>query len=128
MKIQLVVVGGKNYGQGSSREHAALAPRYLGVRAKIAKSFARIHETNLKKQGVLALTFENPNDYEKILEDDRLNVIGLENFEAGKNLKCEILHQNGNKDEINLKHSYNNMQIKWFIAGSALNVLRSKEK
>ena len=77
---------------------------------------------------MLFRSFENPNDYEKILEDDRVNIIGLENFEAGKPLKCEILHQNGKIDEINLKHSYNNMQIKWFCAGSALNVLRSKEK
>ncbi len=105
-----------------------MTPRYLGCAAVITKSLARIHETNLKKQGILALTFENPDDYEKILEEDRVSIIGLDNFQAGKTVKCEILHQNGTKDEINLKHSYNNMQIKWFVAGSALNVLRSKEK
>ena len=123
--IQWVIIGDSNYGEGSSREHAAMTPRYLGCVTVITKSFARIHETNLKKQGILALTFENPDDYEKILEDDRVNIIGLDNFQAGKNLKCEILHQNETKDEINLKHSYNNIQIKWFISGSALNILRS---
>ena len=125
-KIQWVIIGDSNYGEGSSREHAAMTPRYLGCAAVIAKSFARIHETNLKKQGILALTFENPDDYEKILEDDTVNIIGLDNFQSGKTLKCEILHQNETKDEIILKHSYNNIQIKWFIAGSALNILRSK--
>ena len=127
-RIQWVIIGDSNYGEGSSREHAAMTPRYLGCAAVITKSLARIHETNLKKQGILALTFENPNDYDKILEDDRVNIIGLNNFEAGKTIKCEILHQNETKDQINLKHSYNNMQIKWFIEGSALNVLRSKER
>jgi aconitate hydratase len=125
--IEWIIIGDKNYGEGSSREHAAMTPRYLGCAAVISKSFARIHETNLKKQGILALTFENPEDYDKILEDDRVNILGLNNFQAGKTLKCEILHDNGTKDEINLKHSYNNMQIKWFAAGSALNVLRSRE-
>ncbi len=127
-RIQWIIIGDDNYGEGSSREHAAMTPRYFGCVAVITKSFARIHETNLKKQGILALTFENPNDYEKILEDDRVNIIGLDNFQAGKTLKCEIHHQNDTMDDINLKHSYNNMQIKWFVAGSALNVLRSKEK
>jgi aconitate hydratase len=126
--IPWIIIGDSNYGEGSSREHAAMTPRYLGCAAVITKSLARIHETNLKKQGILALTFENPDDYEKILEDDRINLIGLNNFQAGKTLKCEILHQNETKDVINLKHSYNNMQIKWFIEGSALNVLRSQER
>ena len=126
--IQWVIIGDSNYGEGSSREHAAMTPRYLGCAAVITKSFARIHETNLKKQGILAATFENPEDYEKILEDDRLNIIGLDNFEAGKPIKCEVIHKDGSKDEINLKHSYNNMQVKWFKAGSALNVLRSREQ
>ncbi len=103
-----------------------MTPRYLGCGVVIAKSFARIHETNLKKQGILTLTFENPDDYEKILEDDTVNIIGLDNFQTGKTLKCGILHKNETKDEIILKHSYNNIQIKWFIAGSALNILRSK--
>ncbi len=93
----------------------------------ITKSFARIHETNLKKQGILALTFENTSDYNKIKENDRISIIGLEEFAAGKPLSCEILHEDGNKEVINLKHSYNKFQTEWFRAGSALNVLRSKE-
>jgi len=124
--IQWVIIGDSNYGEGSSREHAAMTPRYLGCVVVITKSFARIHETNLKKQGILALTFENPNDYDKIIESDKISVIGLNNFQAGKTLKCEIVHENGTKDEINLKHSYNNMQIQWFCSGSALNVLHSR--
>jgi aconitate hydratase len=124
--IPWVIIGDSNYGEGSSREHAAMTPRYLGCVVVITKSFARIHETNLKKQGILALTFENPNDYDKIIESDKISLIGLNNFQAGKTLKCEIVHENGTKDEINLKHSYNNMQIQWFCSGSALNVLHSR--
>jgi len=124
--IPWVIIGNSNYGEGSSREHAAMTPRYLGCVVVITKSFARIHETNLKKQGILALTFENPNDYDKIIESDKISVIGLNNFQAGKTLKCEIVHENGTKDEINLKHSYNNIQIQWFCSGSALNVLHSR--
>jgi len=124
--ISWVIIGNSNYGEGSSREHAAMTPRYLGCVVVITKSFARIHETNLKKQGILALTFENPNDYDKIIESDKISVIGLNNFQAGKTLKCEIVHENGTKDEINLKHSYNNIQIQWFCSGSALNVLHSR--
>jgi aconitate hydratase len=123
-KIQWVIIGDNNYGEGSSREHAAMTPRYLNCVCVITKSFARIHETNLKKQGILALTFENPNDYDKILEDDKISVIGLDNFQAGKTLRCQITHINGSKDEINLKHSYNKTQIEWFRLGSALNALR----
>jgi aconitate hydratase len=122
-KIRWIIVGDNNYGEGSSREHAAMTPRYLNCVCVITKSFARIHETNLKKQGILALTFENPNDYEKIQEDDKISIIGLNNFQAGKPLKCQILHINGSKDEINLKHSYNKTQIEWFCLGSALNSL-----
>ena len=122
-----VIIGDSNYGEGSSREHAAMTPRYLGCVAVITKSIARIHETNLKKQGILALTFEDPNDYDNILEDDKISIIGLNDLQPGKTVKCEIIHQGGKKDEINLKHSYNNFQIKWFKAGSALNLLRSKE-
>lgn len=121
-----VIIGDSNYGEGSSREHAAMTPRYLGCVSVISKSFARIHETNLKKQGILALTFEHPNDFDKIKENDKISIIGLNDFQAGKTLKCEIIHDNGTKDEINLKHSYNNMQIQWFRAGSALNVLHSR--
>ncbi len=127
-QIQWVIIGDSNYGEGSSREHAAMTPRYLGCVAVITRSFARIHETNLKKQGILSLTFENPADYDKILESDKLNIVGLNDFQPGKPLKCEILHEDGTKDQINLKHSYNNFQIEWFRAGSALNLLRLKQK
>ncbi len=126
-QIQWAIIGDSNYGEGSSREHAAMTPRYLGCVAVITRSFARIHETNLKKQGILTLTFENPADYDKILESDKLNIVNLNNFQSEKPLTCEILHENGTQDEINLKHSYNNFQIEWFRAGSALNVLRSKQ-
>jgi aconitate hydratase len=122
-KIRWVIVGDNNYGEGSSREHAAMTPRYLNCVCVITKSFARIHETNLKKQGILALTFENPNDYDRIQEDDKISIIGLNNFQAGKPLKCQILHMNDSKDELNLKHSYNKTQIEWFRLGSALNSL-----
>jgi aconitate hydratase len=125
--IRWVIIGDSNYGEGSSREHAAMTPRYLGCAAVITKSLARIHETNLKKQGILALTFEDPNDYEKILENDRISLVGLNELQPQMPVKCEIQHQDGTKNEINLLHSYNNFQIKWFLAGSALNVLRSEE-
>jgi len=123
-----IVIGDNNYGEGSSREHAAMSPRYLGCAAVIAKSFARIHETNLKKQGILALTFENPSDYSKIRESDEISIIGLDHLETGKPVKCYLHHKDGTKEEISLKHSYNNFQIKWFRAGSALNILRANEK
>ncbi|HVX01851.1 MAG TPA: hypothetical protein VHA09_01735, partial [Nitrososphaera sp.] len=124
--IKWVIVGDSNYGEGSSREHAAMTPRYLNCAAVIARSFARIHETNLKKQGVLALTFADPADYDKILEDDRLSIVGLKDLQAGKTVKCIISHADGRTEEIELKHSYNSSQIEWFRAGSALNLLRSK--
>ena len=127
-EIRWVIIGDSNYGEGSSREHAAMTPRYLGCVAVITRSFARIHETNLKKQGILALTFEDPQDYEKIREIDKISIIGLDKLQPAKPVKCEILHEDGTKDEINLKHSYNNFQIQWFYSGSALNVLSSKEK
>ena len=122
-----VIIGDNNYGEGSSREHAAMTPRYLGCVAVITKSLARIHETNLKKQGVLALTFSEPNDYEKILEDDKISLINLENLEPQKQVTCVITHIDGNKEEILLNHSYNESQIQWFKHGSALNVLRNKK-
>jgi len=125
--IKWIVIGDANYGEGSSREHAAMTPRYLGCVTVIAKSFARIHETNLKKQGILALTFENPNDYEKIRESDKISIVGLNNLEPGKPVKCYLNHADGTKEEITLKHSYNKFQIYWFKAGSALNILRQKE-
>jgi aconitate hydratase len=124
--MRWIIIGDNNYGEGSSREHAAMTPRYLGCCAAIAKSFARIHETNLKKQGVLALTFGNLGDYEKILEDDRISILDLQNFEEGKYLKGVIHHSNANDEEIMLMHSYNSSQIKWFKAGSALNLMRTK--
>lgn len=124
--IKWIVIGDRNYGEGSSREHAAMSPRFMGCAAVIAKSFARIHETNLKKQGILALTFTNPDDYEKIRETDRISIVGLANLEQEKPVQCFIHHEDGTKEEIQLRHSYNNFQIKWFHAGSALNILRTK--
>lgn len=123
-----IIVGDNNYGEGSSREHAAMTPRFLGCVVVIAKSFARIHETNLKKQGILALTFEDSNDYEKIQEDDKINISGLSYFSPDKSFECELKHSNGKSEKINLKHSYNLSQIEWFKAGSALNVLKNKMK
>ncbi|AFS81470.1 aconitate hydratase [Candidatus Nitrosopumilus koreensis AR1] len=125
-QMRWVIIGDNNYGEGSSREHAAMTPRYLGCAAVITKSLARIHETNLKKQGLLALTFSNPDDYEKILEDDKISLVDLDNLQPHKQVKCIITHSDGNKEEIMLNHSYNQSQIEWFKAGSALNVLRNK--
>ncbi len=119
-----IVVGDSNYGEGSSREHAAMEPRHLNVKVVIVKSFARIHETNLKKQGVLALTFDNPNDYEKILEDDVIDVKGLMEFAPGRNLTLVLNHTDGSVEEITARHSYGDAQIEWFKAGSALNLIR----
>ncbi len=124
-QMQWIVIGDNNYGEGSSREHAAMTPRYLGCVAVVTKSLARIHETNLKKQGVLALTFSNPDDYEKILEDDKISLKNLNELEPDKQVKCVILHNDGNQEEILLNHSYNKSQIEWFKAGSALNVLKN---
>ncbi|MBT4299576.1 MAG: aconitate hydratase [Nitrosopumilus sp.] len=122
-----VIIGDNNYGEGSSREHAAMTPRYLGCVAVITKSLARIHETNLKKQGVLALTFSEPDDYEKILEDDKISLINLNELQPGKQVTCTITHNNESKEQILLNHSYNKSQIEWFKHGSALNVLRNKK-
>ncbi len=118
-----IVVGDENYGEGSSREHAAMEPRHLGGKAIIVKSFARIHETNLKKQGMLPLTFENPEDYDKILEDDRLSIIGVKELAPGSKLKLVIKHADGTTDEAILNHTMNKNQIEWFKAGSALNLI-----
>lgn len=120
-----VVVGDENYGEGSSREHAAMSPRHLGGVAVITKSFARIHETNLKKQGALPLTFANPADYDKVREDDKVTIKGLKTFAPGKNLQAVLKHADGTSETIELKHSFNSEQIKWFEAGSALNKLRA---
>lgn len=125
-QMRWAIIGDENYGEGSSREHAAMTPRHLGCAAVITKSLARIHETNLKKQGILALTFENPDDYEKILEDDKISLVGLDGLEPHKQVRCVIVHGDGGSDEILLNHSYNKSQIEWFRAGSALNVLKSR--
>ena len=126
-KIKWIVIGDRNYGEGSSREHAAMSPRFMGCAAVIVKSFARIHETNLKKQGILALTFSNYDDYEKIKETDRISLVELNHMELGRPIKCIIHHENGTNEEIMLNHSYNKFQIQWFCAGSALNVLKENQ-
>jgi aconitate hydratase len=123
-----IVVGEENYGEGSSREHAAMEPRHLGVRAVLVKSFARIHETNLKKQGMLALTFDNKEDYNKILEEDTLDIVGLLSFAPGKQLELVLRHSDGTSDTIKVNHSYNEQQIEWFKAGGALNIIRRNIK
>ena len=124
--VGTIVVGDENYGEGSSREHAAMEPRHLGVRVVLTKSFARIHETNLKKQGMLALTFANKADYDKILEDDTIDVNGLTQFTAGKPLSLVLTHKDGTSDTIEANHTYNQQQIEWFKAGGALNIIRKQ--
>ena len=126
--IGTLVVGDENYGEGSSREHAAMEPRHLGVRAVLVKSFARIHETNLKKQGMLALTFVNKTDYDKIQEDDTFDIEGLLAMAPGKHLQMVLNHANGSNQTIQVAHSYNAQQISWFVAGGALNVIRAAIK
>jgi aconitate hydratase len=121
--IGSIVVGDENYGEGSSREHAAMEPRHLGVRVILVKSFARIHETNLKKQGMLALTFSNKEDYNKIQEDDKIDIIGLTTFAPEKPLTLVLHHSDGTQDSISVNHTYNKNQIEWFKAGSALNLM-----
>ena len=127
MHLKWIIIGDQNYGEGSSREHAAMTPRYLGCAAVISRSFARIHETNLKKQGVLTLTFKDPLDYDKVMEDDRISITGLNDIKPGKLVKCVLHHNNGENEEIYLQHLYNESQIEWFYAGSALNVLLSRK-
>ncbi|GGD03185.1 aconitate hydratase [Hyunsoonleella pacifica] len=124
--IKTIVVGDHNYGEGSSREHAAMQPRHLGVAAVIVKSFARIHETNLKKQGMLGLTFANENDYDLIQEDDTFNFIDLNEFAPDKQLTLEVVHADGSKDTIKLNHTYNAAQIAWYHEGSALNLIKKQ--
>lgn len=125
--IGSVVVGDENYGEGSSREHAAMEPRHLGVRAILVKSFARIHETNLKKQGMLGLTFANPADYDRILEDDMIDITGLTSFAPGKPLTIVLHHTDGSTDSFKVNHTYNEQQIEWFKAGGALNIIRMNQ-
>jgi aconitate hydratase len=122
--IDTVVVGDHNYGEGSSREHAAMEPRHLGVKVVLVKSFARIHETNLKKQGMLGITFSNENDYDLIKEDDLFNFIDLDSFSPGKQISIEIVHSDGSKDLIMADHTYNAQQIEWYKEGSALNLIK----
>ena len=124
--VPSIVVGDHNYGEGSSREHAAMEPRHLGVRAVIVKSFARIHETNLKKQGMLGLTFANEADYDLIQVDDTFNFVDLVDFAPGKQLTLEVVHADGSTDSIKLNHTYNAQQIEWFKAGSALNLIKAQ--
>ena len=126
--VPTVVVGDQNYGEGSSREHAAMEPRHLGVKAVIVKSFARIHETNLKKQGLLGLTFANENDYDLIQEDDTFNFLDLDQFAEGKPIHLEVVHADGSKDTIKLNHTYNEAQIEWYRAGSALNLIKKQHQ
>ena len=125
--IESIVVGDENYGEGSSREHAAMEPRHLAVRAILVKSFARIHETNLKKQGMLALTFADTNDYERIMEDDTIDITGLRDFSPGKPLNIVLHHADGNSESFSVNHTYNAQQIEWFKAGGALNIIRMNQ-
>ncbi|HBC78042.1 MAG TPA: aconitate hydratase [Bacteroidales bacterium] len=126
--IGSIVVGEENFGEGSSREHAAMEPRFLNVKAVLAKSFARIHETNLKKQGLLALTFSDKNDYDRIRENDKFDITGLNEFLEGKKIRIIIHHSNGESETIFANHSFNESQIEWFRAGSALNLIRTKKE
>jgi aconitate hydratase len=124
--IATIVVGDENYGEGSSREHAAMEPRHLGVKVVLVRSFARIHETNLKKQGMLALTFADPADYDKIREDDVIDINGLADFKPDMPLTVVLHHSDGTTEEFPANHTYNEAQIEWFKAGSALNLIRQK--
>lgn len=124
--ISTIVVGDHNYGEGSSREHAAMEPRHLGVKVVLVKSFARIHETNLKKQGMLGITFNNENDYNLIQEDDTFNFTDLADFVPHKSLNVEVVHADGSKDKIVANHTYNKQQIEWYKEGSALNLIKKQ--
>jgi aconitate hydratase len=122
--LKWIIVGDANYGEGSSREHAALSPRLLGGAAVIARSFARIHESNLKKQGLLALTFRDAADYERVREDDRVSLVDLAQLAPGKPVECRLSHADGTAETLLLEHSYSAAQLEWFRAGSALNLVR----
>ena len=125
--IGTIIFGEENLGEGSSREHAAMEPRYLGVKVVVVKSFARIHETNLKKQGMLALTFVNKDDYEKVRQDDKIDLLGFDSFAPGKNLTIKLNHADGTQDSFEVSHTYNQQQIDWVKAGSALNKIRKDQ-
>jgi aconitate hydratase len=124
--LRWVVVGDDNYGEGSSREHAAMSPRFLGAAAIIVRSFARIHESNLKKQGVLPLTFANASDYDKVQESDRVSLLGLSGLAPGKPVTAVLHHADGREERLELRHTLNEEQIAWFRTGSALNLLRQQ--
>ncbi len=126
-RVPTIVVGDHNYGEGSSREHAAMQPRHLGVNVVLVKSFARIHETNLKKQGMLGLTFANESDYDKIREDDTFGTLDLDQFAPGQPIILNVVHADGTQDRIETLHTYNEGQIAWYKAGSALNLIRKME-
>ena len=121
-----IIVGDENYGEGSSREHAAMEPRFMGAKVVLVKSFARIHETNLKKQGMLAITFTDKADYDKIREDDRIDILGLTDFQPEKPLTVQLNHADGSSEQFEVMHTYNASQIEWFKAGSALNLIREQ--
>ncbi|MGH7077646.1 MAG: hypothetical protein ACREFU_06060, partial [Acetobacteraceae bacterium] len=120
--VKWVAIGDSNYGEGSSREHAALSPRLLGGAAVIARSFARIHESNLKKQGLLALTFQDPADYDRIRVDDRISLVGLKDMAPGKPVECRVKHADGTSETLRLNHTFSTSQLEWFRKGSALNL------
>ena len=122
-----IIVGDENYGEGSSREHAAMEPRFLNAKVVLVKSFARIHETNLKKQGMLALTFAEKSDYDKIQEDDTIDILGLNTFQEGKPFTVVLHHKDGSVDRILANHTYNQNQFDWFKAGSALNQIKKQQ-
>ena len=124
--VPSIIIGDENYGEGSSREHAAMEPRYLGVRIVLVRSFARIHETNLKKQGILALTFRDKSDYNKIKEDDSFSTVNLDTFSPNEPIVLKLFHDDGNHETIICDHTYNTTQIEWFKAGSALNLIKEK--
>jgi aconitate hydratase len=126
--VSTIVFGEENYGEGSSREHAAMEPRYLGVKAIVVKSFARIHQTNLKKQGMLALTFVNPGDYDLVRQDDVVDILGFEHFNPDSSLTIRLRHADGTQDIIDVQHGYNAQQAEWVITGSALNTIREGRK
>ena len=123
--LRWIAVGDHNYGEGSSREHAAMSPRLLGAAAIITRSFARIHESNLKKQGLLPFTFADPADYDKVLADDRISLLGLADLAPGKPIRCVLNHADGSQDGFALEHTFNETQIQWFKAGSAMNHMRN---
>jgi aconitate hydratase len=125
--VKWVIVGDANYGEGSSREHAALSPRLLGGVAVIVRSFARIHESNLKKQGLLALTFQNPGDYDRIREDDRLSLVRLKDMAPGKPVECRVKHADGSTETFRLNHTFSGPQLEWFRKGSALNLFHGAQ-